>query len=25
VSGLFTGRWADAYGRKRACLWFCAI
>jgi MFS family permease len=25
VSGAFIGSWADRYGRKRACLGFCAV
>lgn len=25
VSGAFTGRWADVYGRRRACLGFCGV
>ncbi|KAK4111278.1 DUF791-domain-containing protein, partial [Canariomyces notabilis] len=25
VSGAFIGSWADRYGRKRACMGFCAV
>jgi hypothetical protein len=25
VSGAFLGRWADVYGRRRACLGFCVV